>query len=148
MFDTRIYSIYDTKSGMYGPAMTFVNDYTAIRSFQEMLCSGDDNSLLSLYPSDYILFCLGAFNQQSGFIEPLAAPANVITGMDAFTRACSEAEERRSRLERLRGINTSGGVAHQNSLLSPSDEVPYDALGATSSDLTSVVKKNSTGKKK
>lgn len=107
MIDSRIYSIYDVKSGMYGPAMTFVNDSTAIRSFQEMLTSGDKNSLLSLYPADYILFCLGVFNQQSGVIEPLPAPMNVMSGMEAFTKACNEAEERRARFDRLNGINSS-----------------------------------------
>lgn len=106
MFDTRVYAIYDVKSGMYGPAMTFVNDSTAIRSFQEMLTSQDPNSLLSLYPADYILFCLGSYNQQTGFIEALPAPMNILSGMQAFTQACQEADERRSRLERLKGITS------------------------------------------
>lgn len=106
MFDSRIYSIYDVKSGMYGPAMTFVNDLTAVRSFQEMLTSGDKNSLLSLYPADYILFCLGVYNQQSGVIEPLPSPMNVMSGMEAFTKACCEADERRARFDRLNGINS------------------------------------------
>lgn len=107
--DSRIYSIYDVKSGMYGPAMTFVNDSTAIRSFQELLTSGDKNSLLAMYPADYILFCLGVYDQQSGIIQSLPAPMNVLSGMEAFTRACTEADERRARLERLQGIN-SGSI--------------------------------------
>lgn len=106
MQDSRIYSIYDIKSAMYGPAMTFVNDATAIRSFQEMLTSQDPNSLLSLYPADYILFCLGVFNQRDGIIESLPAPMNIMSGMDAFSRACGEAEERRARLDRLNGIDS------------------------------------------
>lgn len=107
MSDTRIYAIYDVKSGMYGPAMTFVNDSTAVRSFQELLTSGDKQSLLAMYPADYILFCLGIYNQQTGVLQTLPAPMNVISGMDAFTRACVEADERRLRFERLQGINSS-----------------------------------------
>lgn len=119
MFDSRIYSIYDVKSGMYGPAMTFINDQTAIRSFQEMLTTPDSNSLLSLYPADYILFCLGCLNQQTGLIESLPAPMNVISGMEAFTKACQDAEARRLRTQRLQGINISeDGIKNIKSNLS------------------------------
>lgn len=103
---TRVYSIYDVKSGMYGPVMTFCNDNTAIRSFQEMLTSGDRQSLLALYPADYILFCLGIYHQDTGVIESLPAPMNIMSGMQAFTQACQEAEARRERQKRLDGINS------------------------------------------
>lgn len=101
--ETRIYAIYDVKSGMYGPAMTFANDGTAIRSFQEMLISKDPNSLLSLYPSDYILFCLGLYNQETGLLESCPAPMNILSGSEAFLRACNEASERRKRAAALEG---------------------------------------------
>lgn len=100
---SNIYAIYDVKSGMYGPAMTFVNDATAIRSFQEMLTSQDQNSLLSLYPADYILFCVGEYNQETGLIKSHAAPVNIIAGMQAFTNACNDAEARRKRAKLLQG---------------------------------------------
>lgn len=101
--ESRIYAIYDVKSGMYGPAMTFANDGTALRSFQEMLTSGDKNSLLCLYPADYVLFCLGLYDQQTGKIESCPAPMNIISGAEAFTRACVEANARRKRAKQLSG---------------------------------------------
>lgn len=101
--ETRIYAIYDVKTGHYGPVMTFVNDGTAIRSFQEMLTSQDPNSLLSLYPSDYILFCLGLYDQETGKIECCPAPMNILSGSEAFVRACVEANDRRKRQEALQG---------------------------------------------
>lgn len=101
--ESKIYAIYDIKSGMYGPAMTFVNDGTALRTFQEMLCSGDSQSLLSLYPADYILFCLGIYDQQSGKIVSAPSPMNIISGAEAFTRACAEASDRRRRAKALSG---------------------------------------------
>lgn len=104
MTSVCIYSIYDVKAGMYGPAMSFVNDATAIRAFQEMICSGDNNSLLALYPADYILFCIGTYDQSAGLLTALPAPNNIISGMQAFTQACNEAAERRARAERLKGI--------------------------------------------
>lgn len=121
--ESRIYSIYDVKSGMYGPAMTFVNDNTAVRSFQEMLTSPDTNSLLSLYPADYILFCLGVLDQTTGLLSSLPAPMNVISGMEAFTRACADADARRARLERLRGINVQDdGIKKIETTLSSTSE--------------------------
>lgn len=121
--ESRIYSIYDVKSGMYGPAMTFVNDSTALRAFQEMLTSDDRNSLLSLYPADYILFCLGVLDQSSGVISSLPAPMNIISGMEAFTKACGEAAARRDRLKRLQGINVNdGGLDEIKSVLDSTDE--------------------------
>lgn len=117
---SNIYSIYDVKSGLYGPAMTFVNDATAIRSFQEMLTSPDQNSLLSLYPADYILFCVGEYNQETGLIKPHVAPINIIAGMQAFTNACNDAEARRQRAKMLRGLND--------------DEPEYDGAPVSVSD--------------
>ncbi|UPW40926.1 nonstructural protein [Sigmofec virus UA08Rod_6110] len=90
-----LYSILDTKSNMYGPIISFQNDSTAMRSFTEMIVSGDQNSLLSLYPADYILFCLGNFEQSDGLISPLNAPQLVITGTEAVTRAIDEVNRRR-----------------------------------------------------
>lgn len=108
--DTRIYAIYDVKTGMYGPAMTFANDGTAIRSFQEMMISSKGESLLSLYPGDYVLFCLGIYYQDTGKIECCPAPMNILSGSEAFTRACVEANERRKRASALSGKQFSDDV--------------------------------------
>lgn len=108
--ETRIYSIYDIKTGHYGPVMTFANDGSAIRSFQEMMISSKGESLLSLYPSDYILFCLGLYDQETGRIECCPAPMNIISGSEAFTRACVEANERRKRASALSGKSFSDDV--------------------------------------
>ncbi|UPW40887.1 nonstructural protein [Sigmofec virus UA08Rod_6251] len=91
---TNLYSILDVKSGIYGPVISFHNDMTAIRSFTEMLIKPDGQSLLSLYPSDYILCCIGHFNQEAGVIDSIPAPLHVITGMEAMTRAADETKRR------------------------------------------------------
>lgn len=98
-----LFSIFDTKSNVYGPVMSFVNDNTAIRAFMEMLVNPDPNSLLSLYPADYLLYCVGIFDNETGVIESLPAPAHIISGMEASTRAVVEAQKRREMTAKLRG---------------------------------------------
>ncbi|UPW41599.1 nonstructural protein [Peromfec virus RodF8_46] len=103
----NLYSILDTKSGYYGSLMTFSNDATAIRSFTEMLISGDKNSMLCMYPTDYVLTVVGAFDQPTGLITGLASPQVVINGIEAMTRACEAARVRRNRELALSGLSPS-----------------------------------------
>lgn len=95
MSTVSVYSVLDTKSGMYGPLITFVNDNTALRSFQEMIISPDENSLLSMYPTDYCLYCIGQFDNELGLLRPSPAPVLVCTGLDAATNAVSELRRRK-----------------------------------------------------
>lgn len=92
----NLYSIFDTKANKYGPIISFENDNTAIRSFMEMLISGDKNSMLALYPTDYLLFCVGSFNQDTGLVEPVSAPAHIISGFECIQRAVDEVNRRKN----------------------------------------------------
>lgn len=135
--ETRVYAIYDVKTGMYGPVMTFANDGTAIRSFQEMIIASKGESLLALYPSDYILFCLGIYNQELGKIECCPAPMNILSGAEAFTRACVEAENRRKRASALSGRND---INEDSDFITPSGLQKNAGLayGITSDTINSV----------
>lgn len=93
MSRVELFSILDSKSGFYGPLMSFKNQETAVRSFMEMIISGDQNSLLSLYPTDYILFSVGYFEQDTGFISA-EKPYLVISGFDAMQRAVDQVNRR------------------------------------------------------
>lgn len=93
-----LYAILDTKSGFYGSLMTFKNDATALRAFQEMLLSGDKNSMLALYPTDYTLFLVGYYDQETGIIQP-TQPQLVDTGFASVQRAVEEVN-RRKRLQK------------------------------------------------
>lgn len=101
---TNLYSILDVKTQMYGPIISFHNDMAAIRAFMEMIISGDRNSMISLYPSDYILTVVGKFDQDKGLVEGIPRPEHVITGMEAMTRAISENEQRRRLRQQLQGV--------------------------------------------
>lgn len=99
-----LYSILDIKANMYGSIMSFKNDQTAIRSFQEMLISGDSNSMLALYPYDYSLCCLGTFEQDTGVVIGNPYPQIIITGFDAVARAIDEVNKRKNLQLRLKGV--------------------------------------------
>lgn len=91
----NLYSIFDVKASKYGPIISFQNDNTAIRSFMEMLISGDKNSLLALYPTDYLLYCVGSFDQDTGLVTSLPAPQHVISGLECISRAVDEVNRRK-----------------------------------------------------
>lgn len=103
---TKLYSILDSKAGIYGPLLSFQNDSTAIRSFQEMLVSGDSNSLLALYPTDYLLYCVGDFQQDKGVVTG-SLPTLVLTGLEACTKAIDEVQRRKRFREQLSGASSS-----------------------------------------
>lgn len=122
MSTVMLFSILDTKSQVYGPIMSFINQQTAYRSFQEMLISGDKNSLLSLYPTDYSLFVLGSFDNVTGKFEIFPAPTIVCTGFEACTKAIEEAEKRRNFQSKLQGVREANNLPNSDGV------VDYDAL--------------------
>lgn len=95
----RLYSIMDVKQSRYGSLMTFATDDAAIRAFQTMLTENEHGSMLAMYPTDYIMVCVGGFDKDTGIIQSLQAPQHVITGYDAIVRAIDETN-RRIKLQR------------------------------------------------
>lgn len=63
----NLYSIYDLKAGVYNTIFTQLNDSVAQRSFIQLL--KDANSSISLSPEDYVLYCVGSFDDNQGFID-------------------------------------------------------------------------------
>lgn len=96
----NLYSILDVKQSRYGALMTFTNDATAVRAFQEMLISNEPGSMLSLYPTDYCLFAVGSFNKETGNITP-CAPQLIITGYDCMVKAIDEVNRRKKMRDAL-----------------------------------------------
>ena len=89
-----IYSLYDKKSKLYGNTFTSVNDGTAIREMQQAVSS--EGSIIQKYPSDYALFKISEWDDESGmiksrFVVTLFVFDIPITGIPAFvasTIAC------------------------------------------------------------
>lgn len=116
MSKVMLFSILDLKGQVYGPLMSFINEQTAMRSFQEMLISDDKGSLLSLYPTEYSLFCIGHFENTNGKVESLPAPTLVCTGFEACTKAIDEANRRRQFREKINGIRNQNNLGSSPSV--------------------------------
>lgn len=71
----NIYSILDHKTGFINMTLD-QNDETAKRNFAHA-CQVTD-SLFYTHPDDYSLYCIGEFNTDSGIIEPVIPPKNIV----------------------------------------------------------------------
>ena len=60
-----IYSIYDSAAKAYAQPFFMHNDGLAIRAFQDMVNSQDENNIAK-HPDQFTLFKLGTFDDQSG----------------------------------------------------------------------------------
>lgn len=75
----NLYSIYDLKAGVYNTIFTQLNDSVAQRSFVHLV--KDKDSTISSSPEDYVLYCVGTFDDNKGFIDnSLDYPRIVIDG--------------------------------------------------------------------
>lgn len=63
----NLYSIYDLKAGVYNTIFTQFNDSVAQRSFLHLI--KDKDSTISSSPEDYVLYCVGTFDDSKGFID-------------------------------------------------------------------------------
>lgn len=61
-----VYSIYDRKAFVYGPLMSCTSDLDATRGITQFL---SNPSLLTQFPTDYELVCLGSFDCSSGLFD-------------------------------------------------------------------------------
>lgn len=62
---SRVYSIRDRKSGLYGTPFFSVNDECATRDFKR-ICNSEVNEFIA---EDLELFYLGEFNNETGVVE-------------------------------------------------------------------------------
>lgn len=67
----QVYSILDNVSGNYGNPQLGTNDATAIRATKDLI-NRDEN--IRNHASDYALYRIGEFDDQTARIEPLEKP--------------------------------------------------------------------------
>lgn len=66
----KLYTIKDTKSESCTPPFTARNDHDASRQIS-MFLSQNPTSMPATYCDDYILFCIGEWDDCSGKVTPL-----------------------------------------------------------------------------
>jgi hypothetical protein len=74
----NLYSIYDVKAQIYNNIWTANNDNVAIRNFTDLI--DDPNSIIHKHHEDFILYCLGIFDDQTGLIDDANFPLQVFDG--------------------------------------------------------------------
>lgn len=60
----KAFSVYDSKATSFMSPFFMINQGVAIRSFKEW--SNDPQTMLCKYPTDYVLYEIGSFDDQTG----------------------------------------------------------------------------------
>lgn len=72
-----MFSVWDSKSGLYGQPYFAQREEVAVRHFAAAL--SDPESMLGKFPEDFTLFHIGHFNEESGTLTP-CTPTSVVGG--------------------------------------------------------------------
>lgn len=78
----NVYSVFDRKAISFGALIFFVNDDMAKRGVADLMRAGGDGPMF-MYPEDFALYRVGAFNQDNGLLLQLDAPL-LVCSMDEF----------------------------------------------------------------
>lgn len=72
----QAYSIFDRKALQYHPPFYASTDGQAVRNFSDL--ANDPNTTVGRHPSDYVLYCVGCYNDANGFLEPFSPLRHVM----------------------------------------------------------------------
>lgn len=78
------YTLYDRKALTYNPPFFAVADGVAVRMLQELVA--DQNTSPGRHPNDYVLYCCGAYDDQSGVMHPVTALRHIIDASSVAPR--------------------------------------------------------------
>jgi len=68
----NLYSVLDTKTGVFCRPFTAINDQFALRDFAH--AANDLSTNVGRYPTDFSLFRVGMFDFSTGFVVPESSP--------------------------------------------------------------------------
>lgn len=81
MAKLKVFSVFDSKLQVWMNPMVMQHTGQAERMWMEIV--NDGQSLPSKHPSDFALYQVGEFDDNSGMLTALAAPTQVMTGTSA-----------------------------------------------------------------
>jgi hypothetical protein len=84
----KVFSIFDTKVSTFGQPFFSQSDGAAVRMVVD--AASDAGTMLFKHPTDFVLYRLGTFDEDSGFLESLK-PTNlgVVSALVAASAAVS-----------------------------------------------------------
>lgn len=74
----RAYSIYDRKALAYHPPFFQATDGSATRSFADL--ANDTTTMVGRHPNDYVLFCIGSYDDSKGLLVGMSPVQHVVDG--------------------------------------------------------------------
>lgn len=64
---TKAYCLLDVKAGVFSLPWFFFHDAQVYRAVEEL--GADKNTTVGKYPEDFVLFCVGSFDDVTGVLE-------------------------------------------------------------------------------
>lgn len=81
---TVIVSVRDSAVAAFGRPAFVPSSAAAVRSFKDEVNRKDANNEMNKHPSDFILFELGFFDEQSGKFDMHPEPLQLLRGQDCI----------------------------------------------------------------
>lgn len=72
---TKAFSVFDSKSEVYGAPYFNQHPGVAVRVFTDLV--NDPNTVIAKHPEDFTLFEVGSFDDSKGVMLPLGTPINL-----------------------------------------------------------------------
>ena len=76
----KVFSIFDSKAGVYARPFCMTSAGTAMRVFGDM--ANDENDPVGQHAEDYTLFEIGTFDEDRGLIVSEATPRSLCNGIE------------------------------------------------------------------
>lgn len=73
---TNAYTIFDTKALVFNVPFFSATDGAATRMCADL--AGDPNTMVGRHPSDYVLYCIGSYDDAKGELLPLDIRRHVV----------------------------------------------------------------------
>lgn len=80
----RVFTVFDSKAAAYLPPFFMGEMGAATRAFKD--CANDPSHAFGKHPEDYMLFCLGTFDDSTALFELLPAKFAVAGALELVER--------------------------------------------------------------
>lgn len=72
----RAYSLFDNKALIYNTPFFTNTDQSAVRMLSDLV--NDPQTSVSRHPADYVLYCIGHYNDNTGELSPYSPREHVV----------------------------------------------------------------------
>lgn len=80
MAEKKVFCVFDTKAELFGPPFFVNREGEAVRMFKD--AANDPNTMVGKHPTDYRLYCIGIWDDESGQFENRVPHTSMGFGID------------------------------------------------------------------